>query len=162
MPGTLPCRVSFPFSRDRIPSLRIYTNFQGNEITNLHSRPRYYKRMPSIRRASPAGTLHRHNSALCVSAAILYHTCFSVSKAFRTLNSRSTDTDGRCTSLMQAGSLNPGMYRLTFLCGEYFEKIGQKCFFPLAQINFVVEEGRGHFHVPLLISNYSYSTYRGS
>ncbi|KAL3899885.1 MAG: hypothetical protein SGCHY_001720 [Lobulomycetales sp.] len=77
-----------------------------------------------------------------------------------------TDRDGRCNSLQSPGTpLEPGTYRLTFSTGEYFLKTHkQKCFFPIAQITFQVDEncGREHFHVPLLLSNYSFSTYRGS
>jgi 5-hydroxyisourate hydrolase len=71
----------------------------------------------------------------------------------------STDADGRLRDL---GSVEPGHYRLTFDTGGYFAADGQDGFYPEVVVNFRVEEGEDHYHVPLLLNPYGYSTYRGS
>lgn len=70
-----------------------------------------------------------------------------------------TDADGRATQLLAPGSLHAGTYRLTFAVGDYF---ASKTFYPHVDIVFVVEKADEHYHVPLLLSPYGYSTYRGS
>ena len=69
-----------------------------------------------------------------------------------------TDKNGRVTEFAdQNGKLLPGVYKLKFEVQEYFENT----FFPFVEVVFVVEKGE-HYHVPLLISPFGYSTYRGS
>jgi 5-hydroxyisourate hydrolase len=71
-----------------------------------------------------------------------------------------TGEDGR---LAELGSLAaPGTYRLRFATGAYFEAAGTPAFFPEVAIQFSVERPGEHFHVPLLLSPFGYSTYRGS
>ncbi|HZD22505.1 MAG TPA: hydroxyisourate hydrolase [Acidimicrobiia bacterium] len=65
-----------------------------------------------------------------------------------------TDDDGRVTGF---GDLSGGRYRLGFETGEYGNE-----FYPFVAVAFVVDEERSHYHVPLLLSPYGYSTYRGS
>jgi 5-hydroxyisourate hydrolase len=73
-----------------------------------------------------------------------------------------TDANGRLTTLTQGGPLAPGIYRLTFDIGAYHRDSGLSTgFFPLAEITFSVRDGSEHYHVPLLISPFGYSTYRG-
>jgi 5-hydroxyisourate hydrolase len=55
-----------------------------------------------------------------------------------------------------------GVYRLTFDTGHYFDAQGVKGFFPEVAIIFQTADGQDHYHVPLLISPFGYSTYRGS
>lgn len=71
-----------------------------------------------------------------------------------------TDDDGRVTDLAPDG-LRPGTYRLTFRTGDYHRRTGQEGFYPEVTVAFRVVEER-HHHVPLLLSPYAYSTYRGS
>jgi 5-hydroxyisourate hydrolase len=70
-----------------------------------------------------------------------------------------TDGDGRCRDL--AGEINSGYYRLTFETAAYFEKAGRRSLYPEVTITFkcVKEED---YHLPLLLSDNSYTTYRGS
>jgi 5-hydroxyisourate hydrolase len=68
-----------------------------------------------------------------------------------------TDPDGRVGEL--AGELAPGVYRMTFDVAGY---AGAQSFFPEVAISFQVLDGAAHHHVPLLLSPYAYSTYRGS
>jgi len=73
-----------------------------------------------------------------------------------------TDDDGRLRTLTQAGPLMAGVYRIRFQTGAYFAALGTVGFFPVVEIQFTVVDGAGHYHVPLLLSPYGYSTYRGS
>ncbi len=71
-----------------------------------------------------------------------------------------TDADGRVKSV--AGGLREGVYRLRFDTGSYFRSIDITAFYPEVVIAFEVTDEVPHFHVPLLLSPYAYSTYRGS
>ncbi|GAB2731104.1 hydroxyisourate hydrolase [Nocardia thraciensis] len=70
-----------------------------------------------------------------------------------------TDEDGRVAGL--GGDLTPGTYRLRFGTGDYFAALQVAAFYPEVTIAFAVG-GERHYHVPLLLSPFSYSTYRGS
>ena len=72
-----------------------------------------------------------------------------------------TDADGRNRSLM-TNDLSAGVYRLTFATGPYFAARSVAGFFPEVAIVFRVDETRSHYHVPLLLSPFGYSTYRRS
>lgn len=72
-----------------------------------------------------------------------------------------TDADGRCRNLLKAGALKKGVYRLTFGVSSYFRKTRQRGFYPAVSVIFQVRNTR-HHHVPLLLSPWGYSTYRGS
>ena len=83
--------------------------------------------------------------------------------AWRELAHVQTDADGRVrTFLPPAEVLAPGRYRLGFETGTYFRAEGSSCFHPYIEIVFLVTDASQNYHVPLLISPYSYSTYRGS
>ncbi|HEX8795561.1 MAG TPA: hydroxyisourate hydrolase [Polyangiaceae bacterium] len=73
-----------------------------------------------------------------------------------------TDADGRLKTLLAPGALEAGSYRITFDVGAYFAGAGIKCFWRLVTVAFVVEDATKHLHVPLLVSPFGYSTYRGS
>ena len=73
-----------------------------------------------------------------------------------------TDDDGRLRTLTPAGPVLPATYRIRFQTGAYFQAQGVTGFFPLVEIQFTVDDGAAHYHVPLLLSPYGYSTYRGS
>ncbi|KAI7862177.1 hydroxyisourate hydrolase [Spinellus fusiger] len=82
---------------------------------------------------------------------------------FVTLSVSATDDDGRCPTLILPGhKLERGIYRLTFETKTYFESLGQQCFYPHVQITFELTNPEQHYHIPLLISPYGYTTYRGS
>ena len=79
------------------------------------------------------------------------------------LAERTTDADGRVRDLVADGSrLDAGTYRLTFATGAYFAAKGQGTFFPEASVVFEVGDPAQKYHVPLLLSPFGYSTYRGS
>ncbi|MDQ2851369.1 hydroxyisourate hydrolase [Dermatophilaceae bacterium Sec6.4] len=71
-----------------------------------------------------------------------------------------TDDDGRI-SRVAADALAPGTYRITFGTGDYFAAQGVAAFYPEVTITFVVADER-HYHVPVLLSPFAFSTYRGS
>jgi 5-hydroxyisourate hydrolase len=74
-----------------------------------------------------------------------------------------TDLDGRARTLLSPDhTLAAGVYRLTFQTGAYFTSQMPDIFFPEVSIVFSVQDPAEHYHVPLLLSPYGYSTYRGS
>lgn len=72
-----------------------------------------------------------------------------------------TDADGRVKDLGPE-ALEPGHYRLRFEVAAYFARTGTDSFYPVVTIDFTVGDAEQHYHVPLLISSFAYSTYRGS
>ena len=74
-----------------------------------------------------------------------------------------TNADGRVGDLLSSSSaLPPGLYRLRFDVGSYFASQGQESFYDQIPIVFEVGDPEEHYHVPLLLSPFGYSTYRGS
>jgi 5-hydroxyisourate hydrolase len=73
-----------------------------------------------------------------------------------------TNADGRVTDLLAPGSLVRGTYRITFDTGRYFAATGTPGFYPSVSVLFEIEDPSQHFHVPLLLNPFGYSTYRGS
>lgn len=73
-----------------------------------------------------------------------------------------TNADGRVADLLPPGAVQSGVYRLTFDTENYFAMSGQQGFYPAVSVLFRTEEERAHYHVPLLLSPWGYSTYRGS
>jgi 5-hydroxyisourate hydrolase len=72
-----------------------------------------------------------------------------------------TDANGRIPALLEpTGALKAGIYRITFYVGEYFEN--QEHFYSEVTVQFLVRDPAVHYHVPLLLSPYGYTTYRGS
>jgi 5-hydroxyisourate hydrolase len=73
-----------------------------------------------------------------------------------------TDADGRVLSLVPEGAAAPpGLYRLVFDTRRYFDRIGVRSFYPSVIVLFETTADE-HYHVPLLLSPFGYSTYRGS
>ena len=74
-----------------------------------------------------------------------------------------TDADGRVKSFAASNiGATAGRYRLTFILAPYFGMHGVPCFFPEASVIFDVRDPADPHHVPLLLSPFGYSTYRGS
>lgn len=78
-----------------------------------------------------------------------------------TLANAVTDDDGRVGSF-DAGELAPGDYRLVFATGAYFAGLGEQSFYPRVTIEFSITDPGAHYHVPLLVSPYGLTSYRGS
>jgi hydroxyisourate hydrolase len=75
-----------------------------------------------------------------------------------------TNADGRTDAPLLAGdAFMPGTYELTFSVGAHFEEVAPGSpFLDQVPLRFTLSEPEGHYHVPLLVSPWSYSTYRGS
>lgn len=74
-----------------------------------------------------------------------------------------TNADGRIEDLMTPGSkADAGVYRLGFETQAYFSKQGTKSFYPEISVVFEITDTNRHHHVPLLLSAFGYSTYRGT
>jgi 5-hydroxyisourate hydrolase len=83
--------------------------------------------------------------------------------SWRELASGTTNDDGRVRDFLPEGtSLAPAVYRMHFDTGAYFGAQGTRGFYPYADIVFEIHAPDEHYHVPLLLSPFGYSTYRGS
>ena len=83
--------------------------------------------------------------------------------AFREIARGVTDDDGRITDLLPAEKpAERGVYRATFEVASYFESYGDEPFYSSIPVIFHLHDPESHYHVPLLLSPYGYSTYRGS
>ncbi len=82
---------------------------------------------------------------------------------WRLVGRGATDADGRLRDLVPADfALTEGEYRLTFDAGAYLSAAGVEGFYTEVVVSFVVRDAASHYHVPLLLSPYGYTTYRGS
>lgn len=81
---------------------------------------------------------------------------------WQTIAGGATNEDGRITDLLEKNVIpQNGIYKLKFETKEYFDTQGLTTFYPYVEIIFEIKDG-GHYHVPLLLNPYGYSTYRGS
>lgn len=91
---------------------------------------------------------------------------FRVSDGLLTsLKSAVTNADGRCDAPLLVGAeLRVGAYELHFKVGDYFRQLdgSPARFLDVVPIRFLVDDAEAHYHVPLLVSPFGYSTYRGS
>lgn len=93
---------------------------------------------------------------------------YRVDGTARTLvDSRTSNADGRCDRpLLEGDALTAGVYELDFAAGDYFAACGvalpEPRFVDVVTLRFGIADPAAHYHVPLLVSPYSYSTYRGS
>ena len=83
------------------------------------------------------------------------------------LDSRRTNADGRCDApLLSDASFSVGSYEIEFAAGDYFAALGlnlpEPRFVDVIVLRFGIADANAHYHVPLLVSPFSYSTYRGS
>jgi len=79
------------------------------------------------------------------------------------LGSASTDADGRVADFIGSDDvLDAGIYKLTFYLAAYYETLSQPSFYPYVEVVVDIEGDGQHYHVPLLLNPFGYSTYRGS
>ena len=79
------------------------------------------------------------------------------------VSKRKTDADGRVKSMLRENeTVESGRYRLRFETGEYFREHGGEALHPFVEVAFEVRNASEHYHVPLLVTPHSYSTYSGS
>lgn len=79
------------------------------------------------------------------------------------LKSTRTNNDGRCDApLLEGDDFQSGTYELVFHVGEYFRRKKAPSFLDLVPVRFSILDTESHYHIPLLVSPFGYSTYRGS
>lgn len=86
----------------------------------------------------------------------------SATGSWTTIGHGMTDGDGRLKDLAAEKNVAAGVYRLTFDTGAYFAKHQAESLYPQVTILIEVKAGQEHYHIPLLLSPFAYSTYRGS
>lgn len=85
--------------------------------------------------------------------------------SWRRIGETITNSDGRGPGILSAAeeaNFAAGVYKMTFYTKEYFDDSGTETFYPYVEVVFRVTDVKQHYHIPLLISPYGYSTYRGS
>jgi 5-hydroxyisourate hydrolase len=87
---------------------------------------------------------------------------FAANGEWRALGQGTTNSDGRALNLIEPATFIIGRYRLVFATADYFTAQNIKSFYPQVTIEFLVTAADEHYHVPLLLSPFGYSTYRGS
>lgn len=107
-------------------------------------------------------TTHILDLALGKPAAGVAVTLSRLDEVWIELGAGVTDLDGRLRDLIPGATLTPGTYRLDFATAAYFTIMGHTSFYPTVVIHFRVDDPAAHYHVPLLLSPFGYSTYRGS
>ena len=81
---------------------------------------------------------------------------------FEVISQGRTNSDGRLPGLMTGIDLEPGVYQMFFGTQEYHQALGIQGFYPYVEVTFEIVNTEQHYHVPLLISPFGFSTYRGS
>ncbi len=116
--------------------------------------------------AAPEGTLSVHilnQQTGLPSQGVVVELDKQESSSWTHLATSKTDTGGRIKSLFpDTGDMEPGIYKVTFKVGDYFKANNQETFFPAVPVIFNVTKTNQKLHIPLLLSQYGYSTYRGS
>ncbi|SFF98337.1 hydroxyisourate hydrolase [Pontibacter chinhatensis] len=74
---------------------------------------------------------------------------------------KKTDSKGRIKDFLDYKKTETGVYRLTFLVADYFKQQNTETFYPFIEVVFQIKDGE-HYHVPITLSPYGYSTYRGN
>jgi 5-hydroxyisourate hydrolase len=82
--------------------------------------------------------------------------------SFQPVSSGVTNSDGRLDESLVGELWGSGVYRIRFETGAYFAARKESCFYPHVEVVFEVRNPEEHHHVPLLLSPFGYSTYRGS
>ena len=93
-------------------------------------------------------------------AVVLYK--LDADKQYQEIASGETNSDGRIVDWLEGQQREAGIYRIEFATDPYFEKQDKTYFYPTVTFDFRIENPKEHYHVPLLVSAYGISTYRGS
>uniref|UniRef100_A0A8C6WH72 5-hydroxyisourate hydrolase n=1 Tax=Neogobius melanostomus TaxID=47308 RepID=A0A8C6WH72_9GOBI len=110
-------------------------------------------------------TTHVLNTADGAPAARLplsLHRLDTCTKIWNMITVGTTNTDGRCPGLITREGFTAGTYKLRFETAQFWDTLGQTSFYPYVEVVFTIKEPDQRFHIPLLMSRFSYSTYRGS
>jgi len=82
-------------------------------------------------------------------------------KAWSFIDQKETDINGRITDFLNTEKSNIGIYKLTYFTSEYFKRTNTDSFYPFIEVVFQIKD-KNHYHVPITLSAYGYSTYRGN
>jgi 5-hydroxyisourate hydrolase len=82
-------------------------------------------------------------------------------KSWTVVDQKTTDKNGRVGDFLPEGKSNTGIYKLVFLTSDYFKKQQLESFYPFVEIVFEIKDN-SHYHVPITLSAFGYSTYRGN
>lgn len=82
-------------------------------------------------------------------------------KVWSFVDEKITDNNGRITDFLSSDKPNLGIYKLTYLTSDYFKKNNTDSFYPFIEVVFEIKDAN-HYHVPITLSAYGYSTYRGN
>uniref|UniRef100_A0A3Q3X019 5-hydroxyisourate hydrolase n=1 Tax=Mola mola TaxID=94237 RepID=A0A3Q3X019_MOLML len=110
-------------------------------------------------------TTHVLNTAMGVpgsNMALSLHRQDLCTNAWSLINTGTTNDDGRCPGIISKHLFTAGVYKMRFETAQYWESLGEACFYPYVEIVFTIDDPSLKYHVPLLLSNFSYTTYRGS
>ncbi|AFL79625.1 hydroxyisourate hydrolase [Aequorivita sublithincola DSM 14238] len=77
------------------------------------------------------------------------------------VSEKKTSESGRVNDFLPSNENNEGTYRFTFMIEDYFKKMKEETFYPFVEVAFKIT-GKNHYHVPITLSAFGYSTYRGS
>ena len=83
------------------------------------------------------------------------------SKVWTFVDEKKTDINGRIANFLNSEQSNKGMFKLTFYTNEYFKKDFIESFYPFIEVVFQIKD-QNHYHVPITLSAFGYSTYRGN
>ncbi|WP_222537010.1 hydroxyisourate hydrolase [Pedobacter polysacchareus] len=82
-------------------------------------------------------------------------------KLWTSIDQKTTDENGRISNFLEENKTEKGVYRLTFLIADYFKSKKTESFYPFIEVVFQIKDDK-HYHVPITLSPYGYSTYRGN
>ena len=82
-------------------------------------------------------------------------------KTWSFVDEKNTDANGRIGDFLPSEKNNLGTYKLTFYTCDYFKKSNTESFYPFIEVVFIIKD-KNHYHVPITLSAYGYSTYRGN
>ncbi|XP_072236570.1 5-hydroxyisourate hydrolase isoform X2 [Leuresthes tenuis] len=86
----------------------------------------------------------------------------SSANAWHLITTGTTNNDGRCPGLITPQLFTSGVYKMHFETAQYWASIGETSFYPYVEIVFTINDPGQKYHIPLLLSRFSYTTYRGS
>ena len=84
-----------------------------------------------------------------------------LTKIWTFVDEKKTDLNGRITDFLNSDKSNLGIYKLTYFTSDYFKKDNIESFYPFIEVVFQIKD-QNHYHVPITLSAFGYSTYRGN
>ena len=84
-----------------------------------------------------------------------------LTKIWTFVDEKKTDLNGRITDFLNSNKSNLGIYKLTYFTSDYFKRDNIESFYPFIEVVFQIKD-QNHYHVPITLSAFGYSTYRGN